>query len=296
MPPPSPRPSGRGVALLSSVPAPYPPSPERLPIPASPWFCLPPPWDPAQLPSPHCVPSTNGLCVSLALVRPATACLRVSPAPACPALGCLLPAVCVFVSSAPGPLSPTFPPSVCWTLHLRVRASVFPSIPPSAHLFSASPHQALCISVPIVSLYRSHLRLHLSLSASPLSVLCLHLCLSSWSLHLPVSLPPPHLLLCCSALQVPGTAPLRPGTPSHGRCDDQESPLAAGTRFPPLARFSPISSAPSFLLGPLFLPSLPFVPIETPRLPAESGARLAATPAPVGPTCSPAPSPSGRMI
>ena len=85
MPPPSPRPSGRGVALLSSVPAPYPSSPECLPVPARLWLCLPPPWDPAQLPSPHCVPSTDGLCVSLALVRPATACLRVS----CVCLPCL---------------------------------------------------------------------------------------------------------------------------------------------------------------------------------------------------------------
>ena len=199
MPPPSPRPSGRGVALLSSVPAPYPPSPERLPIPASPWFCLPPPWDPAQLPSPHCVPSTNGLCVSLALVRPATACLRVSPAPACPALGCLLPAVCLSHPRLVPSLQPFLPLSVGHSISAAVPPSFPPSIRPSAHLFSASPHQALCISVPIVSLYRSHLRLHLSLSASPLSVLCLRLCLSHWPLPLPVSLPPPRLLLCCSA-------------------------------------------------------------------------------------------------
>lgn len=204
MPPPSPRPSGRGVALLSSVPAPYPPSPERLPIPASPWFCLPPPWDPAQLPSPHCVPSTNGLCVSLALVRPATACLRVSPAPACPALGCLLPAVCVFVSSAPGPLSPTFPPSVCWTLHLRVRASVFPS------LHSAFGSSFLCFSPPSsLHLCTDSVSVSVASPTPSLSVCFTSFCFMSPPLSLQLVSPPP----CVSAPSSPPSLLLRPAGP-----------------------------------------------------------------------------------
>ena len=169
MPPPSPRPSGRGVALLSSVPAPYPSSPECLPVPASLWLCLPPPWDPAQLPHPNAsrLPTAS---VSLWLLSVLRQPVCVSPASACPALGCLLPSVCVSVSSAPGPLSPTFPPSVCWTPHLRVHASVFPSLRSAfgSSFLCFSPPRSLCISVPIVSLYRSHLRLHFSLSASPL--------------------------------------------------------------------------------------------------------------------------------
>ena len=244
MPPPSPRPSGRGVALLSSVPAPYPSSPECLPVPASLWLCLPPPWDPAQLPSPHCVPSTDGLCVSLALVRPATACLRVS----CVCLPCLglspslglcvclirawsslsnLSSLCLLDTPSPRPcLRLSLPP-----FRLRLIFSLLLPTALSLHLCTDSVSVSVASPTPF-----------LSVCFTP-SVLCLRLCHSLWSLHLPVSLPPPHLLLCCSALQVPGTAPLRPGTPSH---DVQGSPRAAGTRFPP----PPLPSLPASLQRP----------------------------------------------
>lgn len=203
MPPPSPRPSGRGVALLSSVPAPYPPSPERLPIPASPWFCLPPPWDPAQLPSPHCVPSTNGLCVSLALVRPATACLRVSPAPACPALGCLLPAVCLSHPRLVPSLQPFLPLSVGHSISAAVPPSFPPSIRPSAHLF-------LCFSPPSsLHLCTDSVSVSVASPTPSLSVCFTSFCFMSPPLSLQLVSPPP----CVSAPSSPPSLLLRSAGP-----------------------------------------------------------------------------------
>lgn len=260
MPPPSPLPSGRGVALLSSVPAPYPPSPEcQYPIPASPGLCLPQPWDPAQLPSPHCFQSSDGLCVSPALVRPATACLVVSAAPACLALGCLRPAVCVSVSSAAGPLSPTFPPSVCWTTHLRVHALVFPSLHSAfvSSFLCFSPPCPPCVSVSVAS------------PTPSLSVGFTSFCFLSPPLSLPLASPPP----CVSAASSPPSLLLRPGPPPTAGVMTGSLLCRRGlASLLPSARLSPISS---------LLPCGSSFPPQP------------AAPALVGPTCSPAPSPWG---
>ena len=284
MPPPAPLPSGRVVAPLGFVPAPYSSSPEcRYPPQTAPGSASPGLGSPAQLPSPRCFPSSSGLCVSPTLVRPATACPRVSPAPCLPCLG-LCPSRCLCLSY------PHLVPSLWLFLPLSgghaVSASMSPSfppsIPPSSHLFSASPCHAISASLyGHVSNPISLCLLHLCFLSPSLCLCHLRLCLSRWSLPLPVSLPPPHL--CCSSLPAPGTSPARGPPPTAGVMTRSLLwPRGRASLLCP-ARLSPISSAPSFFLGPLPPTQAAFCPTGDPTLPVESWARLARCPCPSGP-------------
>lgn len=248
MPPPAPLPSGRVVLPLSFVPARYSSSPEcRYPPQTAPGSASPGLGSPAQLPSPRCFPSSSGLCVSPALVRPATACPRVSPAPCLPYLG-LCPSLCLCLSHPH--LVPSLrlflPLSVGHTVSTSMSPSFPPSIPPSSHLFSASPCHA--ISAPLYG----HVSNPISVSVASLFSVSISVSLSPPPLSLPLVSPPPCVSAPSSPLLLlsasPGDLPC-PGTPSHGRSDDQESALAAGTRFPSLPR-PPLSHLVRSLLSP----------------------------------------------
>lgn len=139
-------------------------------------------------------------------------CLRVSPAPPFPCLGCLSPALCLILLShsvcLPPWLASSTPLCLCLCPPFLLPLSHFFHSPPT---FSMSPSASLCVSVVPLPPY---LRL--------LSSFSIHVCLSLWS-------SPPALLCCPSSPPSPLLHSAGPGPPLSGMMvsePDEASPLS----------------------------------------------------------------------